>query len=91
MEMYALFTGARQCSLMLHHKEVNFLGKFPCAEFAWVSTRHAERVLRAEAARLPAITPPRTAARKARLREIDWERVKRIEAAPRATVVVAPG
>ena len=88
-EMHALFAGARQCSLMLHHKEVNTLGKFPCAEFSWVSTRHAERVLRAMGASLP-LTPPPSAALNLHARDIDWGRVKDLERAPRATVV-APG
>ena len=47
--LWALFAGARRCGLMLHHKEFNIWGKFPCAEFAWVSARHAERVVAAVA------------------------------------------
>ena len=42
--MHAIFAGARKCGLMLHHKEVNTWGKFPCSEFSWVSRRHAMRV-----------------------------------------------
>lgn len=42
--MHAIFAGARKCGLMLHHKEVNTWGRFPCSEFSWVSRRHAMRV-----------------------------------------------
>ena len=47
--MHALFAGARSCGLWLHHKEVNTWGRFPCAEFAWVSAAHAQRVVAAVA------------------------------------------
>lgn len=42
-EMHALFAGARKCGLVLHHKEVNTWGRYPCAEFSWVSLAHAQR------------------------------------------------
>ena len=90
MELYALFRGARQCSLMLHHKEINTMGKFPCAEFAWVSTRHAERVVRAHVGAVGTALPlasPSRATKKVRRREIDWDQVKAVEQSPRAAVV----
>ena len=42
-EMHAVFAGARKCGLVLHHKEVNTWGRYPCVEFSWVSLAHAQR------------------------------------------------
>lgn len=44
--VHALFAGAVECSLMLHHKEINWRGCHAgnCAEFSWVSVGHALRV-----------------------------------------------
>ena len=45
-DMRDAFEGASSCDLMLHHKERNDWGcdGFRCAEFSWVSVKHARRV-----------------------------------------------
>lgn len=51
--MHGLFAGARACGLWLHHKELNTWGRIPCAEYAWVSAVHAQRVVAALASAVP--------------------------------------
>ena len=48
-DLYAIFDGAKQCGLMLHHKERNLWGcrDGQCLEYAWVSMRHARREMMA--------------------------------------------
>lgn len=53
-QLFASFTDALSCGLVLHHKERNLWGcpKSQCMEFSWVSLRHARRAAEA------AIAPP---------------------------------